>query len=67
MNDPNRYSHRFRHRNDHLSARVTGDLRECLAAARNIQPLPANIVTEITALQRRWSDDVDVHAEPWSM
>jgi hypothetical protein len=24
-------------------------------------------VDEITRLQRRWSDETDFHAEPWSM
>jgi predicted aldo/keto reductase-like oxidoreductase len=43
------------------------NLREFLAAARHIQPLPAGILDEIAALQRRWSDELDVHAEPWSM
>jgi aryl-alcohol dehydrogenase-like predicted oxidoreductase len=42
-------------------------LAELLAHAQNPQPLPADIVDEILALQRRWSADVDVHAEPWSM
>jgi aryl-alcohol dehydrogenase-like predicted oxidoreductase len=38
-----------------------------LSAAENIQPLPADIVEDITRLQVEWSDAVDVHAEPWSM
>ncbi|MEP6896215.1 MAG: hypothetical protein ABI986_11465 [Chloroflexota bacterium] len=42
-------------------------LKEFLAAAENIQPLPEDIVKEISALQSRWSDEVDVKAEPWSM
>ncbi|MGC9393951.1 MAG: hypothetical protein ACP5J4_03770 [Anaerolineae bacterium] len=42
-------------------------LQEFLAAKEDIQPLPQDIVDEIAALQRRWSDEVDVHAEPWSM
>ncbi|MCF3650288.1 hypothetical protein [Synoicihabitans lomoniglobus] len=32
-----------------------------------IAPLPADIQADLTALQRRWSDQVDIHAEPWSM
>ena len=43
------------------------NLSEFLAAARNIQPLPAEIVEEIMRLQTRWSDAVDAHAELWSM
>jgi aryl-alcohol dehydrogenase-like predicted oxidoreductase len=43
------------------------NLNEFLAAARDIQPLPQDIQDEIAGLQRRWSDKLDVHAEPWSM
>lgn len=43
------------------------NLNEFLNAAKNIQPLPADIVAEITALQSRWSDEVDAKAELWSM
>jgi predicted aldo/keto reductase-like oxidoreductase len=43
------------------------NLAEFLSAAKDIQPLPAAIVAEITALQRRWSDETDIHAEPWTM
>jgi predicted aldo/keto reductase-like oxidoreductase len=42
-------------------------LNEFLAAAQNIQPLPEDIVKEISALQTRWSDEVDMKAELWSM
>ncbi len=42
-------------------------LQEFLDAAKNIQPLPENIVKEISALQTRWSDEVDMKAEPWTM
>ena len=43
------------------------NLKEFLAAAQNIQPLAPDIVDEITSLQRRWSDELDLLAEPWSM
>jgi aryl-alcohol dehydrogenase-like predicted oxidoreductase len=43
------------------------NLQEYLAAARDIQPLPAGVVEEIASLQRRWSDEVDMKAEPWTM
>lgn len=43
------------------------NLKEFLAAAANIQPLPADIQAEISGLQRRWSDEVDMKAEVWSM
>ena len=42
-------------------------LQEFLDAAKNIQPLPEEIVKEISALQTRWSDEVDMKAELWSM
>jgi predicted aldo/keto reductase-like oxidoreductase len=42
-------------------------LKEFLDAAQNIQPLPDDIIKEIIALQYRWSDEVDVRAEPWTM
>lgn len=43
------------------------NLAEFLRAAQDIQPLPAEIVTEITRLQARWSDELDIHAEEWTM
>ena len=42
-------------------------LQEFLNAAKNIQPLPEDIVKEISALQTRWSEEVDMKAELWSM
>lgn len=42
-------------------------LEEFLDAALNIQPLPEEIMVKIMALQRRWSDEVDMKAELWSM
>ena len=35
--------------------------------AAPVDPLPQDVVDEILALQRRWSDEIDVHAEPWTM
>jgi predicted aldo/keto reductase-like oxidoreductase len=43
------------------------NFREFLSAKDNLQPLPADIVNEIVKLQYRWSDELDIHAEPWSM
>jgi len=42
-------------------------LMDFLDAALNIQPLPEDIVDEISALQRSWSDEIDMKAELWSM
>lgn len=42
-------------------------LKEFLDAAKNIQPLPDDIVKEITTLQYRWSNELDVRAEAWTM
>ncbi len=43
------------------------NLNEFLAAAEDIQPLPADIPNEIIQLQYRWSDEMDVKAEHWTM
>ncbi|HMB95943.1 MAG TPA: aldo/keto reductase [Tepidisphaeraceae bacterium] len=43
------------------------NLQEFLAATKNITPLPADIQQAIIKLQYRWSDETDIHAEPWSM
>jgi hypothetical protein len=43
------------------------NLNEFLAAAKNFEPLPADIVGEIVQLHYRWSDEYDMKAELWSM
>lgn len=43
------------------------NLRELLSYSKDIVPLPQDVVDELFALQRRWSDETDIHAEPWSM
>jgi len=43
------------------------NLNEFLTAAKAIKSLPQDIMEEIKALQERWSDEVDVKAELWSM
>ena len=43
------------------------NLRAFLDAVKIIKPLPKDIQSEIIGLQKRWSDETDVHAEPWSM
>lgn len=43
------------------------NLREFLASAGNIQPLPGEIQEEIVRLHYRWSDELDLQAEPWTM
>ena len=43
------------------------NLQEFLSAAQNIEPLPAEIVDEIVQLHYRWSDELDVKAEHWTM
>lgn len=37
------------------------------ASSGEIEPLAVEVVGQILALQRRWSDETDVRAEPWSM
>lgn len=43
------------------------NLQEFLRAKESLRPLPADILAEISALQSRWSVEVDIHAEKWSM
>jgi hypothetical protein len=43
------------------------NLQEFLDAAKNIEPLPADIVDEIVKLHYRWSEELDMKAEHWSM
>ena len=40
------------------------NLHQFLAAAHKIQPLPADIVEEITRLHNRWSNELDMKAVP---
>lgn len=47
-------------RREHLDAYLTH-------TSGQVRPLPQDVVDEITALHRRWSDETDVHAEPWTM
>jgi predicted aldo/keto reductase-like oxidoreductase len=43
------------------------NLNEFLTAAQHIEPLPKKIRDEITQLQYRWSDELDMKAEIWTM
>ncbi len=43
------------------------NLWEFIASKKKIKPLPADIIKEIVKLQSRWSDDVDIQAEQWTM
>ena len=43
------------------------NLHQFLAAAHKIQPLPADVVEEITRLHNRWSDELDMKADVWSL
>ena len=44
------------------------NLNEFLNTRRDqVEPLPADIHHEILKLQRKWSDEVDIKAEPWTM
>ena len=43
------------------------NLHEFLAAAKKIEPLPADIVEEIKQLYYRWSEETDMKAEIWTM
>jgi hypothetical protein len=43
------------------------NLNEFLQVIDSIESLPYDIVDEIVKLQYRWSNETDIHAEPWSM
>ncbi len=43
------------------------NLEEFLSSVEKIRPLPEDITSEIAQLQYRWSDEVDIHAGPWTM
>jgi hypothetical protein len=63
---------RFAHSFEQVRASVGAtsgpeNLREYLAAARDIQPLPDAIVADIVKLHYQWSDEVDMKAQPWTM
>jgi predicted aldo/keto reductase-like oxidoreductase len=43
------------------------NLQEFLSVQEGIDPLPEDILRSIEALHSRWSDELDIHAEPWTM
>ena len=43
------------------------NLNAFLSAKEIVTPLPEDIIQEIEALHTRWSDELDMHAEPWTM
>ena len=43
------------------------NLKEFLTAAGNITPVPAELREELVSLHYRWSDELDMHAEHWTM
>lgn len=63
---------RFAHSFPHVRATVGAtsrreNLKEFLAAAENIEPLPKDIVNEIIELHYHWSDELDMKAEIWTL
>ncbi|HTY10043.1 MAG TPA: aldo/keto reductase [Bacteroidota bacterium] len=49
------------------AAAKLSNLNEFLAAKESKQFLSQDLMEEIFRLQRRWSDELDIHAEPWTM
>ena len=43
------------------------NLNEFLAAKNNLEPLSEEIINEIQDLYYKWSEELDIHAEPWTM
>jgi hypothetical protein len=63
---------RFAHSFPQIRATVgstcqTDNLNDFLRASKSIKPLPKDIIDDIIKLQYRWSDETDIHAEPWTM
>ena len=46
---------------------MTMESRQKQSRKEEVKPLPNGIILEINPLQSRWSDEVDMHAELWSM
>ncbi len=49
------------------SASRQANLDELIRFSRDVERLPGVVVGELEALQRQWSAEVDVHAEPWTI
>ena len=49
------------------STSKAANLNEFLSSMKNVDPLPEDLRKEIEAMQSRWSDELDIHAEPWTM
>lgn len=63
-----RFAHSFPQVRATVGATSHADrLQEFLSAAQKIEPLPAEVVAEIVKLHTRWSDELDMHAEHWTM
>lgn len=63
---------RFAHSFPQVRATVgaTGSLshlEDFLTAANHVEPLPEDIINEISLLHARWSNELDIYAEPWTM
>lgn len=43
------------------------NLREFVQAVQEATPLPPDVQAEVESLQRRWAEEHDRHAAPWSM
>lgn len=63
-----RFAHSF-----HLVRATVGstakqeNLVEFLNAVKNIKPLPTETINELIILHSKWSDEIDINAEPWTM
>ncbi len=63
-----RFAHSFPQVRATVGATSHSDrLQEFLRAAGKIEPLPEDIRDEIVKLHYRWSDELDMHSEPWTM
>jgi hypothetical protein len=63
-----RFAHSFAQVRATVGATARSEnLDEFLAAMRGVTQLPDEIIAPILELQTRWSDEVDMRAEPWTM
>ena len=63
-----RFAHSFSQVRATVGATAKAEnLQEFLSTTEYIEPLPYDIVDAIVKLHYRWSDEMDMKAEPWSM
>ncbi|MDA3879909.1 MAG: hypothetical protein PF436_05920 [Prolixibacteraceae bacterium] len=63
-----RFAHSFSQVRATVGSTIDAEhFNEFLMASEHIEPLHPDIIDAITKLQHKWSDEVDMKSEPWSM